>query len=681
MKKLMILCFAILFSSLAMLSFINYSYDGVEKIEGNKQRIIIEKPSDVTGEEFLRNIDMALQAIDSDIMYRFVDVSGDKVHYHYFKTGNTENFISLSGKYTNISLDSTAAVSTTRPDGYTIYHLNVSDMLQDITFYRWNNAAVYDLSSGTYYIENNSSSNIVSAISDLGYKVMIDSGAAISGKLPVILYAFIPICLMLMSMIFYVLSSGKKNVLCKMEGYRSLNIMQDEFRLNGKIFLITFSILELLKICLAVVVFEKATLPYIIFAIPYIIIGIVTFVIGLIAISILIFWQSGAEQIKGKRPQRGMYYITMIVKCAFLVVIVFFMTIAIRNVTTVYNTYEAARSIAEKVNGYVTFPIFINNSSDEGLEENFLEFYKMTVDEYDGILISASNYETDIISGKTLYESFGQEDIVINRNYLSFNPIYDTGGEPINLGEAIGGQIYVLIPETKIEDMEKHRKTIEFGYDREVDFIVYDGENSAIYSYNANVAGDSYGLIEQPIIIVEETDDLESSYVLSYISKGEYFIKPRTDNPYLELSPLFREAGIDVFMQQTPYILSNFDETINHQFEMLILYGANTLVLSIGLICQIVFSAKLYCVNYRKKIACFLVEGYPLLHCIKQHLIVTIITYILSWTMVSLLGGIMHVGMNYYILIIAFVLEYTSIFAISRGYMKKNLNELVKGAE
>ena len=66
MRKLMIFSFAILFSVLAVLSLINYSYDGVDKIEADKQSITIKKPSDVTNENFLNNIDNALSEINAD---------------------------------------------------------------------------------------------------------------------------------------------------------------------------------------------------------------------------------------------------------------------------------------------------------------------------------------------------------------------------------------------------------------------------------------------------------------------------------------------------------------------------------------------------------------------------------------------------------------------------------------
>ena len=90
-----------------------------------------------------------------------------------------------------------------------------------------------------------------------------------------------------------------------------------------------------------------------------------------------------------------------------------------------YNTVQTSQYLADKIAGYVTVPVNINNASSQGLEENYKEFYAATVERYHGILIDASNYEYDLISGETPEEAYGQDSITVNINYLDFNPIYD----------------------------------------------------------------------------------------------------------------------------------------------------------------------------------------------------------------------------------------------------------------
>ena len=571
-------------------------------------------------------------------------------------------------------------ISTTSPNGYKVYNLKVSAMFHDITFYNWDKAAVYDLSSCTYFVNQNNCDEVVKAITDLGYEVTVQSAIAISGKVSVALFAFIPICLMLMSMMFYILSNGKKNVLKKMEGYLSSNILADEVRSNGKSFIYILLGIELLNVCLAIFAFKEAVYQYIMFAVQYMLIGLITVALGVVIALILIYIQSGSEHIKGKAPKKAMYYITILAKCVFITFIAFFMSIGIRNVQIAYNTYQTSRFITEKVDGYVSFPIFQNNASYAGLEDNYFEFYKATVNEYDGIIINSSNYEVEVGTGKTLCDEFGQEDIVINTNYLTLNPIYDLDGNAIDTSDFVEGALNILIPNSKTDRMEKYTEQAQMGYSKEANFIIYDGENTEVYSYNAATGSGSYGRIDKPIIIVASDDDLEV-FILSYCSQGAYFIKPHTDNPYAELLPILQDVGIDKTTPQTPYLLSNFNEAVSHQLQMLRLYGTQTILLLIGLMCLILFSAKLYCENYRDKIAFCLIEGYSLLSCIRQHIIVMIFSYLLSIAAISFVGNVMHISMNYYLVVGFLLLEAVSAFIMCKKYTTANLCEIVKGAE
>ena len=104
MKKLMSLCFIILFTVLAVLSCINYSYDGVDRIEQDKQRITIEKPDNITNEQFLNELAFTVERVGADIMYRYVDMSEDKAQYIYFRTNNTRNFIDTGNQHDNTPL-------------------------------------------------------------------------------------------------------------------------------------------------------------------------------------------------------------------------------------------------------------------------------------------------------------------------------------------------------------------------------------------------------------------------------------------------------------------------------------------------------------------------------------------------------------------------------------------------
>lgn len=104
-------------------------------------------------------------------------------------------------------------------------------------------------------------------------------------------------------------------------------------------------------------------------------------------------------------------------------------------------------------------------------------------------------------------------------------------------------------------------------------------------------------------------------------------IKPQTNSPYSELRALFKEVGIDAYTLGLRSVAENYDNVITQQLYMLRIYGAQTVFLLIGLVSLVVFTASLYCENYKVKIAACMIEGYSLLKCIWGHIFLTLFIY------------------------------------------------------
>lgn len=239
----------------------------------------------------------------------------------------------------------------------------------------------------------------------------------------------------------------------------------------------------------------------------------------------------------------------------------------------------------------------------------------------------------------------------------------------------------MLIPETKLNEIDKYREIVELRYSREANIITYDVKKSPVYAYNANTGTGANGRLDDPVILIAEDDLLEGIMLLSYCSKGSYFVKVPSENPYGELLPVLQETGIAAVTLSTPSIASTFEQTINNQSMMLVLYSSQSVILLAGLVCLILFSAKLYCENYKNRIASCLIEGYSLFSCMKKHLITTVISYVAVVLALRLAGIVTHVTFNYSLLFLTFIGEIIITIIVSRGYTKRNLYQIVKGAE
>lgn len=681
MKKLMVFCFVTLTCVLSALACVNFSFDALDRIEGDKASFAIEKPGNVGNREFLKQIEAALAPIGVDIMFRYIDISDGRTTYHYYKTDLTEDFLDISTDAGSIRLEGSACISTKDQAGFPVSRLYASPVLQDISIFPWEQAEQYDLSAGTYYVHTDRQAEAAGAIQGLGYSVTPSSAVYISGQYSLPLFGFVPAFMLIASMAFYVLSNGKKNVLEKMEGYTSETILWEEIRQITPTFAAGFFVVEAGTLAAAAVVHHVPPLPFLAFSLKYIFLLVGTTAIGFALSMLLIARQKGSEHIKGKVPRRGIYVTTILVKCVFAAFIVFFLSIALRNASIAWHTAQTARFLSEKVDGYVTIPVNNNNTPSTDLTDCYRVFYTATVDRYHGILVNASNYSYDLTSGTTMAEEYGQDSITVNGNYLMFNPIYDVSGQAIDGNSLPDGMFNVLLPDMKQHRVDTYREQIRQGYGMEANFITYDSAITRVYSYNASTGTGSCGALEAPVILVVPDEKLEGGFIESYCSKGEYFLNVPSDDPYGSLLPILRETGIASVTLSTPSVSASFEETVEHQKFMLSLYGMQSAVLLIGLFCLILFSARLYCENYRHKIAACLIEGYSLFSCIKPHLIVTVIYYGAAAIVLRFINGTMQVAMDPLLLPLIFLGELGVTFAVSRKYTKQNLYQIVKGAE
>jgi hypothetical protein len=99
--------------------------------------------------------------------------------------------------------------------------------LSNVEFYSLDQADKYDLSTGNYYVSETRCDEVAAGLQEYGYGVTIAQQAKVSGKTPAALFAAIPVILLLMSIIFYILSVGKRTVLRKMEGYTDAAILKE----------------------------------------------------------------------------------------------------------------------------------------------------------------------------------------------------------------------------------------------------------------------------------------------------------------------------------------------------------------------------------------------------------------------------------------------------------------------
>lgn len=212
MRKLVIFCFAVCMTVLTVLSLFNFAQDAEESMILDKRAVILEKPETLSNREFLGQIDTALGKIGADIMYRYAELDGDKPLYRYYKTSHTDSFLSVSTGKGSVRLESDEFFSTAKQPGAMALHL--SSLFQDTAIYPLMQAQQHDLTAATWYVAEGQLDAVLHAMKGLGYSVTATNERLLSTKLP-LYFLFIPAFMLCVSIVFYTLSAGKKNVLKK----------------------------------------------------------------------------------------------------------------------------------------------------------------------------------------------------------------------------------------------------------------------------------------------------------------------------------------------------------------------------------------------------------------------------------------------------------------------------------
>lgn len=144
-----------------------------------------------------------------------------------------------------------------------------------------------------------------------------------------------------------------------------------------------------------------------------------------------------------------------------------------------------------------------------------------------------------------------------------------------------------------------------------------------------------------------------------------------------------KASGVEAYTLELRSVADNYEKVIARQLTMLRIFGTQSVFLLIGLFALIIFTASLYCENYKRKIAACMIEGYSLTNCIRGHLILTIFVYGVSilalWAIEKM--NVIGITAESLILPIALLLDIAVTYGLCRRYSTANLYSIMKGAE
>lgn len=680
MKRILRICFAILFIYINIITFLSYSYSVEERLFKDKTPVIISKSSDITNQHFVEQLEEITNKNNSDIMFQTVDMHDEKEPYLIYSTFNNDDFISLSAiQKISKTRDNTfySTMDIDKAEG-----ICCSNLFVDINIYDFCEASKYNLNNCKYYIDTDTVDYIMNDLQKLGYDVEFSNEIAIFQNISVVQYSFLPVFLMCVCILFYVLSLSKDDAVKKLNGYSNNDLFIEKSFILVKELLLFFLVTTLIAIMVVFCIFGLTVFDFVLFGIKIYAIILAVMVVFCFGASLSTYFRNLYQDIKGRDSNVEFFSVVLVAKFVFFILLVFSISTTCSNLNEIYKLSVQAKNISDKVSSYVTMPLheIYTTVDEQQASDRYLKIYDVTNSNNNGVMIYSRNYWLDS-DGTCLAETCEQDNIIINENYLKINPIYKADDELIINSDFDNSKFNILIPECKVNREEQIKDFLCDILDNlnknDINVIIYKNDNP-INTFNSNVNNSDFGTIKNPIIYLYDHKYL--SYKLVPVFSGEeYFVQTTTDSPYKELYPIIKDAGLEDFIPETPYIYSRFADTISFYKEAILSDVFEMIIYLLGLIVLIYQFCRLYCESFKERISVKMLYGYEFTNIHKIYLIASVIIYILFAGAVCVLNSMGLVKANLIVLAVMCVLELFAFVFTTKRYIKNNIAEYLKG--
>lgn len=676
MKKIVRLIFIIGLIFFSIMNFLDYSNENVKNIENNKTVIEIEKPKNLTNENFINTLVKLFKDMNSNIIYITTENSGLKSHKQYYTTTNKNTILNNENK--KEILDKGEYLSTFYTNSDFTHSIIGSTFFYNISIYNFKEIKKFNLDLCKYYVDNNMSNTVIEKLKSNGFTVNKINRQVSNFKYVSLTTMFLPAFLLFISMTFYVISR-RKEILCqKLLGYSKFNIIFEDCFKNLIYFLVITFIIEILNFSLVEILYKHSFIQYFNFTYKKIFIILLYTILVLLITNMLNITKNYISYLKGNNKNLDIYIITLISKVTFCIFLIINLNSISFYISSIYDLNKINMDISSRVKNYVTLPVNVSNyyigeGNQLELSNRAEEFYNDTVNKFNGVLIDTRQYrkinddDSDIPEDEN-YKKY----ITINGNYLKLNSIHDIGNNLITSDLLREEDFNILIPENENENKIKTLYSKQYNVDIDNINIIKYLNNEKIYSFNPYSGINNNGLINNPIIFIYNSKFIKHQ-MLNYISGQYYFIKIDSNNPFDEIHPVLKNYGLDTIIHQTPYIANVFNESIWQIKNNLIISLVNLCIYILGILVMIIYSSKIYFTIYNKYISLKRLSGYNFIEIYKVPLII-------QWIQLIILILLRNkFKMNTFIIFIVSIVELIIFIMYLKYTEAKNIITIMKG--
>lgn len=654
--------------------------------------------SDLPADEASRQIMSEAYSAGFDILvedYEMINNEGCSV---YYKTNNTEEFISIETSKGSIRLDGDESFSNfIYGESSKQYQLFTSSDCKIIILpfeeFRVRGKNIADF---TLYCKASDKNNVFASFKKLGFEVTEynDIFVSVGGDSSIQL---VPGLLYLLAVLLYTLHNAKKSTLMRMDGFSIVDITAREIAGLLPCGIITFLISVLLSALYVGLKVRISVIDYFVSGLRIFKNALYIFTLAIIIRIVFNYFFCKEKYIKGALPSNIMYFLISVIKTLAIVLMITSITAFVSGVL-LHNigTYLSLKKYSNKIEGLVYFTqnkggIEQCDLSESRFAPKLMDFYHDAVNNYDAIVCNTYDYWLDD-NEMPLYIDNAKAglgpSIEVNNNYLKDNEVYDLEGNRIYEESLESDCLTILIPNDYQwdEQLLVMYDNIEYYPDLKVVFKEYDSQCSQLYVYLPGGIGNNQGIISPaPAIKVINDYSLENDWHIKYdllldILYGRTMFRTHTDNPASELAPLIKKYECQDIIDGIVPLETELNARINNAWESVVF---SLLILAAYIFVSVIttiFTADFYCRNRRHLIAARALSGYSYIGTFRFHALVLCIEYTIVLTLAVLTAlNASKAEVPLVIALITIVMDLISNIMRCRKQLKKNIYQISKG--
>lgn len=662
------------------------------------QRVKIEKTKKEDNNAFIYNIEKITKEIGCDIAFYSMDTSDNRINNIIYKTNNTDNFYDIAVEGGTQKLAKNECLST--KDQYMSYNCRKIYGLwnyEDYTILNFEEIHNKSLLSPVFFVPNEFVEVFVDDLTQSGYNatIMADMFDIELNYTEYFMVVSIPFIIMLICIVLYFLLNGKGVMLKKLEGYSSSDIRSEEWHKNLVVFILIYAAV-MLVLCIFMLTFSLGVfLDFLSFSFKRLLLALIIPVIIFVMSSFIISLQNNKDYIKGKTNNKIILAVTLILKALFVCFVLESLSAALIHVNILSNEYNANLFIENKTKGYAV-TCFSGLGGDVETEDGYnstvamcRKLYDSTVNKFNGVILCDDTFQMEMTSngftGEAGDKGPGKSRIVVNSNYLNFNPLYKPNGELITEKDLDYSKFNFLVSDKKGYYLKDELKSFVLSYVDDVDEskinVIFYKADQQIFTLDIMTSSFAKYMLDNPVIQIFDPDKDEYGALTSCIA-GNYYVKVTTDNPYNELLPYIEDAGLDNIILSVPWISDIFSDYINGDYSRIISYSTNAVLYALGIIILTIFSIKYYFILFKNNIAVKKLGGYGTFAIHKLFFgFITATSLIALWYGIFMCDHINSLNDIYLWLLIAFyIIEIIGFYIFSKTLTRKNILETLKGS-